>query len=101
MRGQSGRGRSGLPALGEPGPVTRGSRGAASFPTRARRRRGQVLGTLSQTFTIFEPSDTLGRDLLVLFGIGAVHKLLFAALFLAKTRGGSPPAPPAGAALRA
>ncbi len=60
-----------------------------------------MLGTLSQTFTIFEPSDTLGRDMLIVFGIGAVYKLLFAALFVAKTRGGSPPAPPAGAGLRA
>ena len=53
-----------------------------------------MLGTLSQTFTIFEPSDSLGRDLLIVFGIGAVYKLLFTVLFVLKTRGGSPPAPP-------
>ena len=59
--------------------------------------RAQVLTTLSQTFTIFEPSDTLGRDMLIVFGIGATYKILFALLFLAKTRGGSPPAPVADA----
>ena len=59
--------------------------------------RTQVLTTLSQTFTIFEPSDTLARDMLIVFGIGATYKILFALLFLAKTRGGSPPAPAAAA----
>jgi hypothetical protein len=59
--------------------------------------RTQVLTTLSQTFTIFEPSDTLVRDMLIVFGIGATYKILFALLFLVKTRGGSPPVPVAAA----
>ena len=50
-----------------------------------------MLESLSQTFTIFEPSDTFKRDMLIIFGIGAVFKLGFTLLFIRKTGSGRQP----------
>jgi hypothetical protein len=35
--------------------------------------------------------------MLIVFGIGATYKILFTVLFIAKTRGGSPPEPASAA----
>ena len=48
-------------------------------------RREQVLSTLSLVFPLFEPSNTLARDCLIIFAAGVVFKLLFVALFLSRT----------------
>jgi hypothetical protein len=52
---------------------------------------------MARIFTLFEPSDTLARDCLVIFAIGVAYKLLFVALFLARTANGSRSAPAAAA----
>ena len=55
----------------------------------------QVLSTMSLLFTLFEPSDTLARDCLIIFAIGVAFKLLFVVLFFARTANATlvPPAP--------
>jgi hypothetical protein len=49
---------------------------------------------MAKLFPLFEPSDTLARDCLIVFAIGVVYKLLFIALFLSRTANASR-APPA------
>jgi hypothetical protein len=44
---------------------------------------------MARIFTLFEPSDTLARDCLVIFAIGVAYKLLFVAVFLARTANSS------------
>ena len=47
----------------------------------------QVLWSLSQSFTLFDPAaDTFGTDLACLAGIGFVIRLLYVAVFIARTR---------------
>ena len=44
--------------------------------TSVRRSPGrQILWSLSQTFTLFEPSDTFPREIAALIGIGAAWKV--------------------------
>ena len=57
--------------------------------------RTQVLGSMAKIFPLFEPTDTLARDCLIVFAIGVAYKLLFVALFLAGTANASRNAPPA------
>ncbi len=49
---------------------------------------------MAKLFPLFEPSDTLARDCIVVLAIGIVYKLLFVALFLSRTANASR-APPA------
>ncbi len=58
----------------------------------------QVLSTLSLLFPLFEPSDTLARDCLIVFAIGVAFKLLFFVLFFARTANATL-VPPANKAL--
>ncbi len=50
---------------------------------------------MSLLFPLFEPSDTLARDCLIIFAIGVAFKLLFFVLFFARTANATlaPPAP--------
>jgi hypothetical protein len=44
---------------------------------------------MAKLFPLFEPSDTLVRDCLIVFAIGVVYKLLFIVLFLSRTANAS------------
>ncbi len=50
---------------------------------------------MSLLFTLFEPTNTLARDCLIIFACGVVFKLLFFVLFFARTANATlaPPAP--------
>ncbi len=52
----------------------------------------QVLWSLSQSFTLFDPADTFGTDVACLAAIGLAFKLLYAAVFVAHTRQAGHPA---------
>ena len=55
----------------------------------------QVLWSLSQSFTSFDPAqETFGTDVACLVGIGLFFKLVFVALFLAGVRHGRQPSRP-------
>ncbi len=57
---------------------------------------GQVLSSMAKLFPLFEPSDTLARDCLIVLAIGVVYKVLFIALFLARTANASRALPAEG-----
>jgi hypothetical protein len=56
----------------------------------------QVLWSLSQSFTLFDPAqETFWTDVACLLGIAGFFKLAFTALFLASVRHGRQPTEPA------
>ncbi len=44
---------------------------------------------MAKIFPLFEPSDTLARDCLVVFAIGVVYKIIFIMIFLVRTANAS------------
>ncbi len=50
---------------------------------------------MAPTFPLFEPSETLARDMLIVLATGIVYKLLFVALFVLRTANATPTPPAA------